>query len=116
MARLSIYLLPTSVWRMALTAWFMADTICEGVALGATIEYQPTDSKPGKPASCKVGTLGSFSSRVVLVTASARSVPSKRRSERQGDVVDGRADLPPNRIGNRLPAAIVGDMGHLRAR
>ena len=47
-----------------------------GVPLGAMIEYQPTDSKPGKPASCRVGTSGSFSSRVVLVTASGRRFPS----------------------------------------
>ena len=50
--------------------------IGSGVPAGAAMPSHPMYSKPGRPDSATVGISGSASSRVGLVTASARILPA----------------------------------------
>src|SRR5262245_15944690 len=68
-----------------------------GVPAGATIPYCSTTSKPGRAASATVGTSGKAGERLALVTASARTLPS-----RTSPIADGSDDMymatwPPSR-------------------
>jgi hypothetical protein len=63
--------------------------------------------------SIKVGTSGSNSDRVAVVTASARSLPALIYSI--DETVAGKHDLhlPPEQIGEGGPATTIGHMHHL---
>ena len=51
-------------------------TISRGVAAGASRPIQLIESKPGTAASASAGTSGKALTRLLLVTASARSLPA----------------------------------------
>lgn len=91
----------------------MAEMISAGAPLGATREYQPTDSNPGNPASSKVGTFGNFSKRVLLVDGKRAHCSLKRRPKRHSDIVDSDIDLATHCVGKRLAARIVRNVGHV---
>lgn len=78
------YCVTTLGWRSARAACSDSlATMAGGVPLGAHRPYQVLMSKPGNPDSAIVGTSGSSSTRRLVVTATARSLP---------DLMKGMAD------------------------
>ncbi len=64
-------------------AFTLSTTGC-GVSRGAIRPNQATISKPGKPDSATVGTLGSSGDRVALVTAMGLRLPLRTRGRDEG--------------------------------
>src|SRR5215470_11004265 len=62
------------------------------------------------PTSANVGTSGISGRRVVLVTANARTLPSRMCGSSSDSSVGADLDAPGQQIGQRLRAALVGNV------
>ena len=71
-------------------------TTAGGVPAGANTPTQASSSKPGRPASATVGTLGSEGCRALLVTAYALSLPLCTWPITDGGVVMKTCTWPPS--------------------
>ena len=77
MLRLASVSCPFGLFRNALAAALSLSMISLGVPAGAARAYQAVASNPGNPAACTVFTSGRSLERLLVVTASARTLPSR---------------------------------------
>ena len=84
-------------------------------ARGTWTPNQAVACTSGKPASAVVGTSGRAGLRIAVVTASARSRPSRRWPMTRGQVVDRHLDPPGDHLLQHRPGAAEGHVLHLDA-
>ena len=97
-SRASINMVSRSCWPFAVRrlASTILATISAGVPFGAATPYHCRESKPGTK-SFMVGTFGKTSTRVVVVTASARNLSALMYSIAEGTVANTIAVVVPLR-------------------
>ena len=92
------------------------DDLLAGVPARANSMCQDTASKSAMPAaSANDGTSGKVPSRVVEVTASARSLPSRISASDAADFGEGELHVAGGDVLDRLRADLVGHVRHLHA-